>query len=93
LGGWYKTNWDRATPLLVAIDSLEAAYGSRVVLIDEQVVAEWTRLLDVKDKNRRVDHDRTGSRLRTGHATVADVTGCDVEVLNPFGAASTVIRV
>jgi toxin FitB len=91
-----KTDPHRAATLLAAIDALEAAYGSRVIPIDGPVVAEWTRLLGVKDKNQR---DRAPAATARVHGfvlvtrNVADVTGCDVDVLNPFQTAPTVIRV
>jgi predicted nucleic acid-binding protein len=91
-----RTDPDRATSLLAGIDALEAPYGSRIVPIDGLVVAEWTRLLGVKDKNQR---DRALAATARVHGfvpvtrNVADVMGCDVEVLDPFVAAPTVIRV
>jgi predicted nucleic acid-binding protein len=91
-----KTNPDRATALLAGIDALEAAYGSRIIPIDGPVVAEWARLLGVKDKNQR---DRALAATARVHGFVlvtrnkADVAGCDVDVLDPFQAAPNVIRV
>ena len=91
-----KTDPDRATRLLVGIDALEAAYGSRLIPIDGPVVAEWTRLLGAKDKNQR---DRALAATARVHGfvlvtrDVAHVTGCNVDVLDPFHAAPKVIMV
>lgn len=91
-----KTDPDRATGLLGGIDALEAAYGSRSIPIDGPVAAEWARLLGAKDKNQR---DRVLAATARVHGfvlvtrNVADVTGCDVDVLDPFNTAPKVIRV
>jgi hypothetical protein len=91
-----KTDPDRATRLLAGIDALEAAYGSRVIPIDGPVVAEWARLLGVKDKNQR---DRALAATARVHGfvlvtrNIGDVTGCDVDVVDPFQTAPKVIRV
>jgi hypothetical protein len=91
-----RTGPERATMLLAGIDALEAAYASRIIPIDGPVVAEWTRLLGVKDKNQR---DRALAATARVHGfvlvtrNIADVMGCDVEVLNPFQTGPTVTRV
>lgn len=91
-----RTEPDRAAVLLAAIDALEAAYGSRLIPIDGPVVAEWTRLLGVKDKNQR---DRALAATARVHGfvlvtrNIADVAGCDVDVLDPFSAEPRVTRV
>jgi predicted nucleic acid-binding protein len=91
-----KTDPNRATRLLADIDALEAVYGSRLVAIDGPVVAEWTRLLGAKDKNQR---DRALAATARVHGfvlvtrNIADVTGCDVNVLDPFRADPRVRRV
>jgi len=91
-----RTDPDRATRLLTAIATVELAYGSRIIPIDSAVVAEWTRLLGVKDKNQR---DRALAATARVHGfvlvtrNIADVTGCDVDVLDPFQSAPRVIRV
>jgi hypothetical protein len=91
-----KTDPDRATRLLANIDALETAYGSRLIPIDGPVVAEWTRLLGAKDKNQR---DRALAATARVHGfvlvtrNVADVTGCDVDVLDPCLAVPKVKRV
>jgi hypothetical protein len=91
-----KTDLVRATRLLADIDALEVAYGSRLIPIDGPVVAEWIRLLGAKDKNQR---DRALAATARIHGfvlvtrNVADVTGCNVDVLDPFNASPTVTRV
>ena len=91
-----KTDPDRAAALLAGIHALEAAYGARIIPIDGPVVAEWARLLGVKDKNQR---DRALAATARVHGfvlvtrNIADVVGCDVDVLDPFRSAPTVIRV
>jgi predicted nucleic acid-binding protein len=91
-----KTDPNRATKLLIDIDALEAAYGSRLIPIDGPVVAEWTRLLGAKDKNQR---DRALAATARVHGfvlvtrDVGGVTGCNVDVLDPFHTAPKVIRV
>lgn len=84
-----RTDPQRASSILAAIDALEAAYDSRIVPIDGPVVAEWTRLLGAKDKHQR---DRALAATARVHGfvlvtrNVADVRGCDVQVLDPFEA-------
>ena len=43
----------RCAAMLAGFDALEKAYAGRIFPIDEQVVAEWARLLGAKDKNQR----------------------------------------
>ena len=43
---------DRSAKLLSAIDALEKAFADRILPIDSPVVAEWTRLLGEKGKDR-----------------------------------------
>ena len=78
---------DRSATLLAAIDALEKAFSDRILAIDAPVVAEWTRLLGGKNKDRwdlalvataRV-HD-----LVLVTRNVSDVAGRGVRVLNPF---------
>jgi len=91
-----RTDPERARKLLGAIDALEAAYGSRLIPIDGTVAAEWTRLLGAKDKNQR-DRALAATARVYGFVLVtrniADVTGCDVDVLDPFQKTPKVIRV
>ncbi len=86
----------RARTLLALIDALELAYGPRVMAIDGKVAAEWARLLGAKDKNQL---DRALAATARVHGlvlvtrNVADVAGCDVDVLDPFKAPVRIIRV
>ncbi|MGY3413259.1 putative nucleic acid-binding protein [Bradyrhizobium sp. GM5.1] len=43
---------DRAADLLKAIAAIEKAYVDRIIPIDASVVAEWTRMLGSKNKDR-----------------------------------------
>ncbi|MFH0301919.1 type II toxin-antitoxin system VapC family toxin [Bradyrhizobium sp. 31Argb] len=43
---------DRAANLLKTIGAIEKAYADRIIPIDASVVAEWTRLLGSKNKDR-----------------------------------------
>lgn len=91
-----RTDPGRAAKLLAGIAALEAAYGSRLIPVDGPVVAEWARLLGVKDKNQR---DRAlAATARVHHfvlvtRNVADMAGCDVDILDPFQAVPKVVRV
>ncbi|MCP3468113.1 type II toxin-antitoxin system VapC family toxin [Bradyrhizobium sp. CCGUVB23] len=43
---------DRAANLLKTIGAIEKAYADRIIPIDASVVAEWTRMLGSKNKDR-----------------------------------------
>lgn len=43
---------DRATALLKAIAALEKAYADRIIPVDAVIVAEWTRMIGSKNKDR-----------------------------------------
>lgn len=94
--GWERRKKDDpalATARLAELDALEAAYGGRLIPIDGPVVAEWTRLLGEKDKNQR---DRALAATARVHGfvlvtrNIADVSGCNVQVLNPFKASPVI---
>lgn len=99
-----RRGWERrrrhdpsfAEARLAELDALVAAYGSRIVPIDEPVAAEWARLLGAKDKNMR---DRALAATARLHGFVLvtrnidDVRGCDVLVLDPFRSKPVVERV
>lgn len=91
-----RSDPDRAAKLIAGIDALEAAYASRVVPIDGPVVAEWARLLGAKDKSQR---DRALAATARVHGfvlvtrNVADVRGCDVDMLDPFDPEPEVKRI
>lgn len=78
---------ERAEKLLNAVAALEKAYVGRILSIDAAVVAEWTRLLGTKNKDRwdlalaataRV-HD-----LVLVTRNVDDFLGRGVRLLDPF---------
>jgi predicted nucleic acid-binding protein len=47
-----RRNPERAAELLNAIATLEKAYADRIIPVDAAVVAEWTRMLGTKNKDR-----------------------------------------
>ena len=72
---------------LAELDALEAAYGARLVPIDAAIAAEWARLLGAKDKNQRDRALAATARVRgfvLVTRNIADVRGCEVQVLDPF---------
>lgn len=88
--GWERrrrTDPVEAAQKLAGLDALEAAYAGRIIAIDEQVAAEWARLLGAKDKNQR---DMALAATARVHGlvlvtrNVGDFRGRAVEVLNPF---------
>lgn len=77
----------RAATLLLAISVLEKAYADRILPIDTPVVAEWTRLLGEKNKDR---WDLALAATARVHGlvlvtrNVKDFAERGVRVLNPF---------
>ena len=73
--------------MLAAIRALEKAYGDRILPIDTPTVAEWTRLLGGKSKDRW-DLALTATALVDGlmlvTRNVTDFTGRGVHLLDPF---------
>ncbi len=88
--GWErrkKTDPDLANAKLAEIDAFEAAYGTRFIPIDGPIAAEWARLLGAKEKNQRDRALAATARVRgfvLVTRNIADVRGCDVQVLDPF---------
>ncbi len=88
--GWErrkKTDPALAAAKLAQLDALEAAYGLRLVPIDAAIAAEWARLLGAKDKNQRDRALAATARVRgfvLVTRNIADVRGCNVQVLDPF---------
>ncbi len=78
---------ERAAALLAAIDALEKSFADRILPIDAPVVAEWTRLLGAKNKDR---WDLALAATARVHGLVVvtrnvqDFAGRGVRVLNPF---------
>ncbi len=99
-----RRGWERhkkidpvfAAEKLAELAALEAAYGARVIPIDGPIVAEWARLLGAKDKNQRDRALAATARVRgliLVTRNIADVTGCNVRVLDPFAKAPTITTV
>ncbi|MEP6967805.1 MAG: PIN domain-containing protein [Pseudomonadota bacterium] len=90
-----RRGWERrkkidpvlAAAKLAELDALKSAYGSRLVPIDAPVAVEWARLLGAKDKNQ-IDRALAATARVKGFVLVtrniADVRGCNVQVLDPF---------
>lgn len=78
---------DRAARLLAGIDALEKSFADRILPIDAPVVAEWTRLLGEKNKDR---WDLALAATARIHGlvlvtrNVKDFAGRGVHLLNPF---------
>lgn len=78
---------DRAARLLAGIDVLEKLFTDRILPIDAPVVAEWTRLLGEKNKDR---WDLALAATARVHGlvlvtrNVKDFGGRGVHLLNPF---------
>ena len=91
-----KSDPTRAQSLIDALDQLEATYAARIVPINAAVAAEWARLLGAKEKNQR---DRALAATARIHGfvlvtrNIADVRGCDVDVLDPFQAHPKIERI
>ena len=72
---------------LAAIAAIEAAYRDRIVPIDEEICAEWARLIGQKGKNRDDMALAATARVR-GYVLVTrnvdDFRGRGVHVLDPF---------
>jgi toxin FitB len=77
----------RSAKLLAAIDVLEKAFADRILPIDAAVVAEWTRLLGEKNKDR---WDLALAATARVHELVLvtrnlkDFAARGVQLLNPF---------
>lgn len=88
--GWErrkKSDPTLAAAKLAQIAALESAYGARLIPIDAPIAAEWARLLGAKDKNQRDRALAATARVRgfvLVTRNIADVRGCDVQVLDPF---------
>ncbi len=88
--GWERrkrTDRALAAAKLAELDALEAAYGARLIPIGAIIVAEWARLLGAKDKNQRDRALAATARVKgliLVTRNIADVRGCEVQVLDPF---------
>lgn len=78
---------ERSAVLLAAIDALERAFSDRILPIDAPVVAEWTRLLSGKNKDRWDLALAATARIHElvlVTRNVRDFAGRGVRLLNPF---------
>jgi predicted nucleic acid-binding protein len=94
--GWErrrKTDPAIAAAKLAELDALEVAYGSRCIPIDGPIAAEWARLLGAKEKHQRDRALAATARVKglvLVTRNIADVRGCDVQVLDPFAENPTI---
>jgi predicted nucleic acid-binding protein len=86
---------ERAAKLLAAIDALQKTFSDRIVPIDAEIVAEWTRLLGGKNKDR---WDLALAATARVHGfvlvtrNVKDFAGRGVRLLDPFRDPPVVIE-
>nr|WP_236775871.1 type II toxin-antitoxin system VapC family toxin [Agrobacterium tumefaciens] len=82
-----KREPERAQRILDAIEMLEKSFSDRIIPIDGPVVAEWTRLLGSKNKDRWDVALAATARVHglvVVTRNVSDFTGRGVRILNPF---------
>jgi predicted nucleic acid-binding protein len=82
-----KREPQRARRILDGIEALEKAFADRIVPIDGPVVAEWTRLLGNKNKDRWDVALAATARVHglvVATRNVSDFAGRGVRILNPF---------
>lgn len=86
----------RAARGLAGLDTLQEAYGGRIIPVDEPVAAEWARLVGEKGKHR--DDMALAATARVHDLVlvtrnVKDFRGRGVKVLNPFKQNPSVVTV
>lgn len=77
----------RAQTLLDAIAVVEKAYASRIIPIGPEIVAEWTRMLGVQNKDRwdlALAATARIHNLTIVTRNITDFSGRGVRLLNPF---------
>lgn len=82
-----KREPERAQGILDGIEMLEKSFSDRIIPIDGPVVAEWTRLLGSKNKDRWDVALAATARVHglvVVTRNVSDFTGRGVRILNPF---------
>lgn len=82
-----KREPERAQRILEGIEILERSFSDRIIPIDGPVVAEWTRLLGTKNKDRWDVALAATARVHglvVVMRNVSDFTGRGVRILNPF---------
>lgn len=91
-----KRDPERARRILDGIEMLEKLFSDRIIPIDGPVVAEWTRLLGNKNKDR---WDLALAATARVHGliivtrNVSDFTGRGVRILNPFKSPPEVLNI
>lgn len=96
--GWErkkKTAPEMAYRQLQQLDLFEEAYKGRIIPIDQNVVAEWAKLLGAKQKHERDMAIAATARvydLVIVTRNVKDFEGRNVAVLNPFKKPFTISR-
>ncbi|MCA1442137.1 type II toxin-antitoxin system VapC family toxin [Ensifer sp. IC4062] len=91
-----KREPERARKILDGIEALEKTFSDRIIPIDGPVVAEWTRLLGNKNKDR---WDVALAATARVHGLIvvtrntSDFTGRGVRLLNPFKSPPEVLDV
>nr|WP_208394375.1 type II toxin-antitoxin system VapC family toxin [Pseudochelatococcus lubricantis] len=91
-----KREPERARRILDGIEALEKSFSDRIIPIDGPVVAEWTRLLGNKNKDRWDVALAATARIH-GFVVVtrntSDFAGRGVRVLNPFKSPPEVLDI
>ncbi|MGV1768022.1 type II toxin-antitoxin system VapC family toxin [Rhizobium rhizogenes] len=91
-----KRDPERARRILDGIGILEKSFSDRIIPIDGPVVAEWTRLLGNKNKDR---WDLALAATARVHGliivtrNVSDFAGRGVRVLNPFKSPPEILNI
>lgn len=91
-----KRDPERARRIIDGIEALEKAFSDRIIPIDGRVVAEWTRLLGSKNKDRWDVALAATARVHglvVATRNVSDFTGRGVRILNPFKAPPEIVDV
>lgn len=86
----------RAEKLLEAIALVEKAYQDRIIPIDTAVVAEWTRMLGMKNKDRwdiALAATSRVHRLILVTRNIKDFEGRGVQLLDPFRDPPFIVQV
>lgn len=91
-----KRDPERARRILDGIEALEKAFSDRIIPIDGPVVAEWTRLLGSKNKDRWDVALAATARVHglvVVTRNVSDFTGRGVRILNPFKSPPEIVDI
>jgi len=91
-----KREPERAQRILEGIEILERSFSDRIIPIDGPVVAEWTRLLGTKNKDRWDVALAATARVHglvVVTRNVSDFTGRGVRILNPFKSPPEILNI